>query len=157
VKGGALLIIRRFANSDIPQLIKMRFEFTAEYKDIDPDLYEPFYEECELFFRDIIDSDRWHIWVAEVDGKIVTHVFLEITDTVPRPGRKKSPFGYITNVYTIPNFRCKGIGGRVMEEINLWAKGHGLTFLMVWPSETSVDFYKTHGYDLSQEVMVNYL
>jgi GNAT superfamily N-acetyltransferase len=151
------LIIRRFTNSDVPQLIKMRFDFTAEFKEIDPDLYKPFYEECKLFFGDIINSDRWHIWVAVVDGKVVSHVFLEIIDTVPRPGRKKSPFGYITNVYTIPEFRSKGIGGRVMDEIILWANDHGLTFLMVWPSETSEDFYKTHGFELSQDVMVNHL
>jgi GNAT superfamily N-acetyltransferase len=151
------LIIRQYTIDDVPQLIRMRFDFTAESKEIDPNLYEPFYVECKSFFEEIIDSGRWKIWVAEVDGEIVSHIFVEIIDTVPRPGRKKSPFGYMTNVYTVPGFRSRGIGGMIIEEINAWAKENGLTFLMVWPSEQSVDFYGRHGFKRAEEAMENHL
>jgi GNAT superfamily N-acetyltransferase len=151
------LIIRQYSVKDIPHLIRMRFDFTAESYEIDPSLYESFHTECLGFFDEIQESGRWKIWVAEIDENIVSHVYVELIDTVPRPGRKKSPWGYMTNVYTVPDYRSKGIGGKIMDEINAWARENGLTFLMVWPSESSVDFYSRYGFKRAEEVMENHL
>ena len=104
------MIVREYKDEDIPELIRMRFDFTAETKTVDLALFEPFQSECLDFFREIKESGRWKIWVAEVEGRIVSHIYLEIVDTVPRPGRKKSPWGYVTNVYTVPDYRGRGIG-----------------------------------------------
>jgi GNAT superfamily N-acetyltransferase len=146
------LIIRQSNKTDIEQLIKMRFDFTAEYQEIDPNLFESFVEESNQFFEEAIETDRWVIWVAEDKNRIVSHTFLEIIDTVPRPGRKKSPYGYVTNVYTIPEYRSKGIGSMIMDELNKWSIDNGLTFLMVWPSETSIDFYEKNGFKRNEEI-----
>lgn len=154
--GEDVLIVRQYTPEDIPDLIKMRFDFTAEEKEVDSSQYEPFYKECLEFFNEIEQSHRWKIWVAEIDTKIVSHVYVEVIDTVPRPGRKKSPWGYVTNVYTIPGYRAKGIGGKIMDTINGWAKEYGLTFLMVWPSEASVEFYRRFGFERAEEAMENH-
>lgn len=42
-------------------------------------------------FRWISDASRWRIWVAEVDGQIVAHMFVQLVEKVPRPHR--SGFG----------------------------------------------------------------
>lgn len=149
--------IRQYTKEDIPQLIKMRFDFTAETYEIDPNTYVDFAVECGAFLEEIIESTRWNVWVADVEGVIVSHVFIEIIDTVPRPGRKKSPYGFITNVYTIPEYRSQGIGGKILDMINVWSKETGLTFLTVWPSESSTEFYRRHGFDKSKEMMENHL
>lgn len=133
----------------------MRFDFTAEYKEIDPNLFEPFVEECNRFFEEAFETDRWRVWVAEDKDKIVSHTFLQIIDTIPRPGRKRSPYGYVTNVYTLPEYRGKGIGSMIMDEVNKWSKGNGLTFLMVWPSETSIEFYERNGFKINEEILEN--
>lgn len=151
------MIIRQYAAKDIPALIKMRFDFSGETNAIEPDLYDQFHQECSDFFNEIQENGRWKIWVAEENGSIVSHVFVEIVDTVPRPGRKKSPWGYVTNVYTVPSHRSKGIGGELMEGIRCWARENGLTFLLVWPSETSVDFYGRHGFERALDVMENHV
>ncbi|MDQ6421771.1 GNAT family N-acetyltransferase [Paenibacillus sp. LHD-117] len=152
-----MLLIRQGRIQDKFQLTKMRFDFSMENKVTTPDLYQSFYEECNLFFEDMFESKRWVVWVAEIEGEIVSHVFIEIIDTVPRPGRKKSPFGYVTNVYTVPEYRSQGIGGKILDEVNNWAKENGLTFLMVWPSETSVQFYERYGFRSAEEMMENHL
>ena len=149
--------IRQYEDNDIPRLIQMRFDFTAETKEIDPALFEPFRQECIQFFQEIQDSERWHIWVAEVEGEVVSHVFVQMIDTVPRPGRVKSPWAYVTNVYTVPAYRAQGIGGAVMDEVNKWAKETGITFLLVWPSETSAAFYARYGFERAEEAMANHL
>lgn len=134
----------------------MRFDFTAEYKEIDTNLLEPFIEECNRFFEEAFETDRWMVWVAEDKDKIVSHTFLQIIDTIPRPGRKRSPYGYVTNVYTLPEYRGKGIGSMIMDEVNKWSKDNGLTFLMVWPSETSIEFYERNGFKINEEILENH-
>lgn len=149
--------IRRGHVRDIPQLIRMRYDFSMEDKPAQPELFDAFYEECEAFFQEMFASSRWSVWVAEADESIVSHIYLERVDTIPRPGRKKSPYGYITNVYTKPEYRARGIGGAILQEINRWAKENGFTFLTVWPSEASVKFYERHGFARAEEMMENHL
>ena len=155
--GGVRLIIRTSNRNDIDQLIKLRYDFTAEYKAVDPGVYKAFSQECREFFENMFASNQWMVWVAEIEGRIIAHVFLQIIETIPRPGRQRSPYGYVTNVYTIPEYRSQGFGSRIMEELNRWAQQNQLTFLMVWPSETSVDFYERHGFEKALEVMENHL
>src|SRR5690606_29893787 len=155
--GGVRLIIRASNRNDIDQLIKLRYDFTAEYKAVDPGVYEAFSHECREFFENMFASNQWMVWVAEIEGRIIAHVFLQIIETIPRPGRQRSPYGYVTNVYTIPEYRSQGFGSRIMEELNRWAQQNQLTFLMVWPSETRVDFYERHGFEKALEVMENHL
>lgn len=65
------MIIRPSNYKDISQLVKMRFDFSMEGKEPNPELFEPFFDECSLFFEEMYESNRWKVWVAEVDGTII--------------------------------------------------------------------------------------
>ena len=141
--------IRKAELNDIERLIKMRWDFTVEYEVkgiINDSEYFHFQEECRNFLVDAINSQRWIIWVAEVNGKIVSHIYIELIQKVPRPGRITNPFVYMTNVYTVKAHRGNGVGGNLISHINNWSKEMKYEFVIVWPSEESIEFYKTHGY-----------
>ena len=87
-----------------------------------------------------IQSDIWSIWVAEENGMIVSNIYIELIHKVPRPGRITHPFAYMTNVYTKPDYRGKGIGSKLISKINEWAKENKYEFIIVWPSDEGVDF-----------------
>jgi GNAT superfamily N-acetyltransferase len=145
--------IRLAVEKDIDQLIRMRYDFTLEYS---PDIvadYEQFYLECKVFLQDAITGARWFIWIAEVDEKIVSHIYIELIDKVPRPGRITYPFGYVTNVYTLPQFRSKGIGSKISKSTEEWVRVNHLEFLIVWPSDEGVAFYERNGYVKAAEAM----
>ncbi|MNP46328.1 Acetyltransferase (GNAT) family protein [compost metagenome] len=59
----------------------------------------------------------------------------------------------MTNVYTVPDHRGKGIGSRLLKNIEEWAKTNEYEFIIVWPSEWSVDFYERNGYKHCKEPM----
>ncbi|MBY7144840.1 GNAT family N-acetyltransferase [Virgibacillus sp. NKC19-3] len=143
--------------SDIDQLIKMRWDFTLEDADygslVKEEDYEAFRGECYHFLSKAIQSNDWFIWVAVHHGKIVSHIYIELIQKVPRPGRVTYPFAFMTNVYTIPEVRGKGIGGQLIAKVNEWSKEQKNEFIIVWPSETSIDFYKRNGYQHCQEPM----
>ncbi|HZH61010.1 MAG TPA: GNAT family N-acetyltransferase [Metabacillus sp.] len=96
------------------------------------------------------------IWVAEENEKIVSHIYIELIQKVPRPGRITHPFVYMTNVYTIKEFRNKGnkgIGSELLTTINEWTKENRYEFIIVWPSDDSINYYKKNSYVYCTEPM----
>ena len=145
----------RFAEvKDIEQLIKMRWDFTIEYEESKKEAsYVHFKKECHAFLSSAINSGCWFIWVAEENDKIISHIYIELIEKVPRPGRVTYPFAYMTNVYTVPEYRGKGIGSEVLCEINKWIKENNYEFVIVWPSEDSIQYYERNGYVHCEEPM----
>lgn len=148
------MVIRFAEEKDIEQLIKMRWNFTIEYDESKKDAsYDHFEKECYAFLASAINSGRWFIWVAEENDKIVSHIYIELIHKVPRPGRETYPFAYMTNVYTVPEYRGKGIGSKVLREINKWISENKYEFVIVWPSEDSIPYYERNGYVHCKEPM----
>ncbi|MCU6712924.1 GNAT family N-acetyltransferase [Paenibacillus sp. J5C_2022] len=147
------MIIREAREEDIDALIMMRWEFTLEYQSDVSDHYELFATECRVFLEQALRGDRWHIWVAEMEGVIASHVYIQLIDKVPRPGRITYPFAYMTNVYTDPAYRSQGVGSQLLKAIQGWAVESKFEFIIVWPSEESREFYVRNGYKLCNDPM----
>lgn len=149
------LAIRRATHSDIGDLIEMRRDFTFEDSDAHETIARSDYElECGAFLVDAIEGGRWHIWVAEVNGSIVSHVYVALIDKIPRPVREKSKIAYLTNVYTRPAFRGQGIGAKLIERAQDAAREENVELMIVWPSDESIEFYKRHGFGVPIEPLI---
>ncbi|WP_391115833.1 GNAT family N-acetyltransferase [Psychrobacillus sp. L3] len=150
------MIIRLAESKDIVQLIQMRWDFTLEDNQskifIESD-FEAFKLQCQDFLEKALDSETWFIWVAEENSKIVSHIYIELIQKVPRPGRITYPFAFMTNVYTVKVFRNKGIGSKLITKINEWVEREKYEFIIVWPSDDSIDYYKRNGYKHCKEPM----
>ncbi|KMK76786.1 GNAT family N-acetyltransferase [Alkalihalobacillus pseudalcaliphilus] len=146
--------IRLAEEKDIPQLIKMRWDFTIEHDQSKKNAsFDSFYHECQSFLVNAIRGGQWYIWVAEKEGTVLSHIYLELIQKVPRPGRITNPFVFMTNVYTVPAFRNKGVGSQLLHAVNTWMKENNYEFSIVWPSDDSIEFYKRNGYKHCQEAM----
>ncbi|WP_372631490.1 GNAT family N-acetyltransferase [Cohnella sp.] len=60
---------------------------------------------------------------------------------------------YMTNVYTDPEYRSRGIGSRLLQAIREWAAASKYEFIIVWPSEEGKEFYSRNGYTLCNDPM----
>jgi GNAT superfamily N-acetyltransferase len=139
--------IRLAEAKDINQLIKMRWDNTIEFDESKKDeSYDEFEKECHTFLVNALNSNQWFIWVAEDKGQIASHIYIELIQKVPRPGRMNHPFAYMTNVYAIPEYRNGGVGSKVLRSINKWMKENKYEFVIVWPSDEAINFYKNNGY-----------
>ena len=148
--------IRLAESKDIVQLIQMRWDFTIEdnqTNNFDESDFKVFKKECQEFLEKALNSETWFIWVAEENSNIVSHIYIEIIQKVPRPGRITYPFAYMTNVYTVKEFRNKGIGSRLITSINEWVEREKYEFIIVWPSDESIDYYLKNGYKHCKEPM----
>ena len=72
---------------------------------------------------------------------------------MPRPCKIQDQFGYITNNYTKPAYRNKGIGSELMRSVKRWARDEDLELLIVYPSEEAVKFYERTGFCADNDVM----
>lgn len=65
---------------------------------------------------------------------------------LPSPDDPAGAWGYLTNVYLLPEFRNQGIGSALLAVATDWARQQQLELLLVWPSARSVPFYLRAGF-----------
>jgi GNAT superfamily N-acetyltransferase len=148
-------IVRLARLDDIEQLVEMRRDFTFEDLGSTEAIGRPGYEEdCRAFLTDAITGGRWNIWVAEVEGEIVSHAYVALIDKVPRPTRETARIAYLTNVYTRPGFRRRGIGAEVVQLAQKAARQADVELIVVWPSNDSIEFYKREGFAEPDEPLI---
>ncbi len=147
-------VVRLAQLGDIDALVRMRADFTFEH-------FEPAFatnpgyeEECRVFLEDAIAGERWQIWVAELDGAVVSHAFVALVDKVPRPIYTSRRIAYLTNVYTLPEHRNRGIGAAVLRRAQEAARDADVELIIVWPSEESIDFYERAGFERPDEPLI---
>ena len=92
---------------DIDQLVRLRRDFTLEDAP-EAEIVGDYDGDCRGFLERALKGERWCVFVAEKDGSVVSHVFVELVDKVPRPTRETAQWGYVTNVYTVPAERGRG-------------------------------------------------
>jgi GNAT superfamily N-acetyltransferase len=139
-------VVRRATVSDVPQLAELRRAFTYEDPPDAAVVRDDFDAAFAKLVSDGIETGRWIVWVADVDGEIVSHAFVGVIDKIPRPTVGFSAIGYLTNVYTRPGFRGQGLGTLVLDAVTTWSRDSDVELLVVWPSEESVPHYERHGF-----------
>jgi GNAT superfamily N-acetyltransferase len=140
--------------ADLRQLAQLRWDFRMEDGDELPVVSkEEFLIACEEFLkRGLADGSRAY-WVAEDNGEIIAHIFVQKVDMVPRPCKLHDQFGFVTNNYTAPPHRNKGIDSQLMQRVKQWAKEQDLELLITWPSEDAMTFYERAGFKMENEIM----
>jgi GNAT superfamily N-acetyltransferase len=141
-------------DEDLTQLAELRWDFRMEGDDELPAVSKAmFVEACVSFLKRGMESSYHIYWLAEEGGEIASHIFIHKIDMVPRPCKIHDQFGYITNNYTRPIYRSKGIGSELMKRVIAWAKAEDLELLIVYPSERAVTFYRRAGFYSENDVM----
>lgn len=139
---------------DATELAELRWAFQLEEPTETASVSkEAFIKECSEFVKTSLESGTWKCWVAKENSEIVSHIFLQKVALVPKPQNLNDKyFGYVTNTYTKPEFRNKGIGKELIDELIKYSKSQNFDTLIVWPSEKSIEWYKRAGFSQSNEI-----
>jgi GNAT superfamily N-acetyltransferase len=81
-------------------------------------------------------------FIAENAGKVISMASLFIIDPLPRPIHSNPAWGYLTNVYTAPEFRNKGVASGLIQFVKEWIDAKQLETVIVWPNDESIAFYE---------------
>jgi GNAT superfamily N-acetyltransferase len=106
------------------------------------------------FVSDQSHSATFLHWVAEANGGLIAVMSIARVPKLPAPLQRSSALGYLTNCYTLPSFRGRGVGARLLGIITEWAREQEFELLLVWPSDESYDFYTRLGFKNFREPLV---
>ncbi|MFJ5229776.1 GNAT family N-acetyltransferase [Kitasatospora sp. NPDC088391] len=147
------VVIRRAGVDDAPALAALRLRFKREDEDGEPPVpAAEFLAGCEGWLRSRL-AGPWRVWLAEADGRVCGHVFLQLVEKVPSPYPSADTLGYVTNFYVTPERRGRGLGGALLDELNRYARARPLDTLVVWPSDRSTPLYRRHGFGPPAELL----
>jgi GNAT superfamily N-acetyltransferase len=148
-------LFRQATEADADELARLRWDFSPDQVAAGGQSFEEFRAAFREFWASALASGNWCVWVAEQKGRLVAHIWVQVIHKVPRPGRfgGHNRFGYVTNVYTEPDLRSRGIGFQLLKLSIDWAREQELEFLVVWPGVESVPFYERGGFRASPDAM----
>lgn len=146
------MVYRLATIKDITHLADLIWEQKDEDSPLDPAGKAEYIQICREHMEHRFGND-YYCWVAEDDGKIVSHIHIIITRKLPKPGNLNSFYGRLSQVRTIPEYRNKGIGSELMEKVKLWCCEQHIQELVVWPSDQSVPFYQRAGFNSDNKIM----
>jgi GNAT superfamily N-acetyltransferase len=111
----------------------------------------------ETVFASWLDAehDTRTFFVVEVDGDVVGMANVKRYDRMPAAGRSGGCWGYVGNVFVLPQHRNAGVGQMLMEEIAAWAWSCGMDHLRLAPSPESKTFYDRLGFTSGSVVELN--
>jgi GNAT superfamily N-acetyltransferase len=94
------------------------------------------------------------MWLAEVDDSAVGMINMMVFARMPRPGRVRSTWGYVANVFVLAGHRDAGIGARLLDACTSYADDHGFVRLVLSPSERSVPLYERFGFSPATSLLL---
>jgi ribosomal protein S18 acetylase RimI-like enzyme len=147
------IVIRRAKPADAAQLARLRYEFRSSLRP-PAESMESFLPRCTAWMQERLATSSWLCWVAESDGAIVGHVWLDIIEKIPNPGPEDELHGYITNAYVQDRLRNQGIGARLLDAALSYCKANRVDSVILWPTQRSRSLYERYGFTRAENVML---
>ena len=149
----AELRIRLAAAADARRLAELRYEFRAS-------LNQAVESEAEFLARAgpwmaqrLSATGSWRCWVAERDGEVIGHLWLQLIEKVPNPAPELESHAYITNVYVRPVARGEGIGQALVEAALEYCREQHVDSVILWPTQQSRTLYARNGFAVPSDIM----
>lgn len=138
-------VIRKAAPGDLEQLLRIEQGLIEAERPFDPTIRQPPLVYYDL--KEILEDKTYYVIVAEIQGRIVSSGY-----ATKRPARSyldHTHYAHLGFMYTLPEYRGKGINGRIIEQLRAWAADQGLKEirLTVYPENTpAVRAYEKLGF-----------
>ena len=142
------MIIRRHRPEDFEEIAAMRWHLKTEDMPLHTLPNQRDFTKIYLAqLREQQGLEQTIHWVLEtaagVEGVMTARLVAKETSL---SGQNRQ-WGYLTNVFLAKRHRNKGHGSAMLRQVISWAKESDLEFLLVWPSDNSITFYRRAGFE----------
>ncbi|MEK8131834.1 GNAT family N-acetyltransferase [Paenibacillus filicis] len=134
------MLFRKAITTDIPQLINFRKILLCNEDNSSMD------EAFRNYFDSSLSDKSLVAWVAEDDGVVVSSVCFCLCRFAPRFENPSGLVAYMTNVFTIPNYRRQGIVSRLVSEAVGDLKTQGIRKILLHSSDMAKPMYEGLGF-----------
>ena len=135
---------------DIPVLIEIRKRQLID-EGQSPDVNMD--KELKAFFNSHCADNTLIEWVAEDEGKIIGTAAILLFEFPPAFTNPLGIKGYITNMYTAPEYRGKGLATKLLNQVLDEAKNRGVKDILLAASDMGKPVYRKVGFEDAEEWM----
>jgi GNAT superfamily N-acetyltransferase len=89
-------------------------------------------------------------WVADDASTVVAATGLTVLDRRPYPGNLTGLDGYVTNMFTLPAYRRRGLARQLLEYLIAHARQVGIKRLFLESSREGQPLYEEFGFRLTR-------
>ena len=130
---------------DIPELIGLRIAYLLDdYGELDEETITTIKNQLPPYFEKHLGNDLL-VYIAK-DKRIVSCVFLLITEKPANPSFPRGRTGTLLNVYTVPEARQQGLAKKLMELMLDDARELELDFVELKSTPMGASLYKSLGF-----------
>ena len=145
------MTVRRATAADVGALAALRRAWVEE--DAGP------IDDGGAFERDVADwyaneAGRRLTWIGTLGAEPVGMLNLVEFHRTPRPGRRASSWGYVSNVFVLAAHRSGGIGRELLDAAISTARERGYARLVLSPSERARSLYARVGFGAADKLML---
>lgn len=97
--------------------------------------------------EDLIENDNASFVVAEVDGELIASGYALIQNA--KPTKKERQHAYLGFMYVVPEYRGKGVNGKIVQYLIDWAKENKLSEIVLEvyaENQSALKAYKKSGF-----------
>ena len=146
--------IRQATPDDIEVMPDLRVAFFEDIGDItDEKQAAAFREATYRYLNEALPQGKFLAWVAEEDGQIVGTSGLIFFEQAPTPPNLIGTEGYVLNMYTLPQWRGRGIARTLLEEIIRYVKNTGIPQLWLYATDEGRPLYEKLGFVVLPDAM----
>ncbi len=146
--------VRRATAGDMETLVAHRRAMFVDMGYRDETLLDAMAAKCHAWLRTRMNSGEYLAWLAIAPrGSIVAGAGLWLMDWIPHMiGR--SPRGNILNVYTVPEFRRRGLARELVNCAMQWCRSNGVDVIVLHASSEARRLYESIGFVATNEMRI---
>lgn len=140
------MVYEKAGMGDTEVLTELRLAYLAEdHGGLSEDEAEKIASQLPAYYREHLDDDLF-VYLCRDEVRVVSCVFLYVSHRPPNPDFINGKTGTVLNVYTLPEYRRRGIAGRLMKDMLEDAKNMGLDYVELKATEMGWGLYKSIGF-----------
>ena len=153
LRGGVIMFrIRRALPGDLPIIVDYRIIMFQTFVTDTYDWNEVKTYEVNYFAEKMVQH-LFAAWVAEnKEGKIIACAAVSFYELAPKPWNLESRYAFISSMYTEPEYRRQGIGGKLLKEALEYSRQKGITYATLHASKSGKSLYESHGFSDTNEM-----
>lgn len=146
------MIIRKASTEDVDSLVHLRIDFLNEVngREEPPEGYAV---NLERYFFDSLTEGSFVAWIVEDGGRIVATSGMCIHSTAPNYSNPSGESAYILNMYTVPEWRGRGLASSLFSRLIEEARERGCGKATLHATKAGRKVYEKFGFHQTDDEM----
>lgn len=143
--------IRQATIDDIEQLVRLRLAMMAEVAGprgggVDPDSGKALAEANRSYMEETMPTGEFAAYIVESGGAMVATSGLRVYRMAPHTGNLRGIGAYVLNMYTVPEWRGRGLASALLERLVEHAREAGAMSVSLRATAAGRPVYERYGF-----------